>query len=100
MPGPRETPTPAPPLVADVPLALSLRNLIPIGVAIAAGCEPCAARTVARALEEGSPPGDVDRALRIVSGMLETGCFVRAAGADVIARMAKPLDAARKALRC
>ncbi len=65
---------------------------------IVGGCETCAEKMVARALNEGSSWQDVDKTLRIVAGMQKLGCFANAVGPDIIARMDKPLAAGMKTL--
>lgn len=75
-----------------------LEDLIPIAVVIAAGCESCAGRMVERALREGSTPRGIERSLRIVEHQRSLDCFRSAVGPDVVARMEKPLEAARKTL--
>jgi alkylhydroperoxidase/carboxymuconolactone decarboxylase family protein YurZ len=76
-----------------------LQDLIPIAVVIAGGCETCAERMVERALKEGSSWEDIDKTLRILTGMQKLDCFVKAIGPEVIARMDKPIAAAQKTLR-
>jgi hypothetical protein len=76
-----------------------LEDLIPIAVVIAGGCEPCAERMVLRALRQGSPRRQIERTLGIVAHLRSQGCFAQAVDAEVIARMEKPLQAGRKALR-
>lgn len=76
-----------------------LGDLIPIAVVIAGGCEPCAERMVERALRQGSPRRQIERTLEIVAHLRSQACFAQAVGAGVIARMEKPFQAARKALR-
>ncbi len=68
-----------------------LQDLIPIAMAIVGGCEPCAESMVTRALKQGSSWQDIDKTLRIVAGTQALDCFAKAIGADVIARMEKPL---------
>jgi alkylhydroperoxidase/carboxymuconolactone decarboxylase family protein YurZ len=75
-----------------------LQDLIPIVMVIVGGCEPCAEKMVARALQEGSLPQDIDRTLRIVGGMQRQECFAKAVGNDVIERMEKPLAAGIRTL--
>ena len=76
-----------------------LDELIPIAVVIAAGCEPCAERMVERALRQGTPRHLIKRTLAIVAHVRSRDCFAQAVGSDVIARMEKPLEAGREALR-
>jgi alkylhydroperoxidase/carboxymuconolactone decarboxylase family protein YurZ len=76
-----------------------LQGLIPIVMVIVGGCEPCAEKTVRRALEQGSSCQDIDKTLRIVANMQRADCFAKAVGADVIARMEKPLAAGWRSLR-
>jgi hypothetical protein len=77
----------------------NLPNLIPIAVVIVGGCEPCAEKMVAQALAQGSPWEDVDETLRILGHMQKRDCVAQALGAEVVARMEKPLAAGRKALQ-
>jgi alkylhydroperoxidase/carboxymuconolactone decarboxylase family protein YurZ len=76
-----------------------LQDLIPIVMVIVGGCEPCAEKTVKRALEQGSSWQDIDKTLRIVANMQRADCFAKAVGTDVIARMEKPLAAGWRSLR-
>ena len=76
-----------------------LQDLIPIAVVIAGGCETCAERMVERALKEGSSWADIDKTLRILSGMQKLDCLVKAIGPEFVARMDKPIAAAQKTLR-
>ena len=76
-----------------------LEDLIPIAVVIAAGCERCAERMVGRALRRGSARPLVERTLEIVTHLHTRDCFVEAVGPEAVARMEKPLEAGRKALR-
>jgi alkylhydroperoxidase/carboxymuconolactone decarboxylase family protein YurZ len=76
-----------------------LQDLIPIVMVIVGGCEPCAEKTVKRALEQGSSWQDIDKTLRIVASMQRADCFAKAVGTDVIARMKKPLAAGWRSLR-
>lgn len=76
-----------------------LEDLIPIAVGIAAGCERCAERMVERALKGGATKRLIERTLGIVANLRSVDCFARAVGPEVIARMEKPLQAGRKALR-
>jgi alkylhydroperoxidase/carboxymuconolactone decarboxylase family protein YurZ len=73
----------------------SVENLIPIGVVIALGCEPCAEKVVAWALDQGSSFEDVERALQTVAAMQKLDCFKETFGG---AHIEKPLAAARRAL--
>jgi hypothetical protein len=76
-----------------------LQDLIPIVMVIVGGCEPCAENMVNRALQQGSSWHDIDRTLQIVAGMQKLDCFAKAVGPGVIARMEKPLAAARRTLQ-
>ena len=76
-----------------------LQDLIPIVMVIVGGCEPCAEKTVKRALEQGSSWRDIDKTLRIVANMQKADCFAKAVGTDVVARMEKPLTAGWRSLR-
>jgi AhpD family alkylhydroperoxidase len=76
----------------------ALGELVPIAVAVAAGCEPCAERLVKTALERGVPGPLVARTLRIIAGMRSRDCFSRAVGPEAIARMARPLEAGQRML--
>ncbi len=75
-----------------------IENLMPIGVLAVLGCETCAAKAVEWALEQGSSPAEVERALRAIEAMQKLDCFKQQFGPDAIARLAKPLAAARRAL--
>jgi alkylhydroperoxidase/carboxymuconolactone decarboxylase family protein YurZ len=76
-----------------------LQDLIPIAMVIVGGCEPCAEKMVTRALEQGSSLQDINRTLRIVANMQKQGCFAKAVGTDVVARMEKPLAAGWRTLQ-
>ena len=76
-----------------------LRNLIPIAVATASGCEPCAEAAVTKALKQGSLPRHIEETLRIVAYMRTLDCLIQGAGPEVVARMEKPLAAAARALQ-
>jgi alkylhydroperoxidase/carboxymuconolactone decarboxylase family protein YurZ len=76
-----------------------LQNLIPIVMVIVGGCESCAEKMVTRALEQGSSWEDIDKTLRIVADMQKRDCFAKAVGANVVARMEKPLAAGWETLR-
>ncbi len=78
--------------------ATPLEDLIPIAVAIAAGCERCAETLVNRALERGGGKPLVGRTLAIVAAVRSRSCFAQAVGPEVIARMDGPLEAGKKAL--
>ncbi len=90
--------TTSPKPLPDAATAGRLEDLIPIAVAIAAGCERCAERTVRRSLEQGSSARAVARTLGIVAHMRSLDCFAKAVPAQVIARMAGPLRAGERAL--
>ncbi|MFI5168376.1 MAG: hypothetical protein ACHQQS_17350 [Thermoanaerobaculales bacterium] len=81
------------------PAAAGFEHLIPIAVVIAAGCEPCAKRMVEEALRHGTPSHHVARTLAIVARLRSAECLAVAVGAEVVARMDKPLDVARRTLR-
>ena len=76
-----------------------IENLIPIAVLTTLGCETCVSKAVAWALEQGSSPDEVDRALRAVAQMQTLDCFKQQFGQDAAARLEKPLAAARKVLQ-
>jgi len=76
-----------------------LRDLIPVAVAIATGCEACAEAAVARALKQESAKSDVEETLRIIGYMQSLECLSRNAGPEVVARMSKPLAAASRVLQ-
>jgi hypothetical protein len=76
-----------------------LQDLIPIAMVIVAGCETCAEKMVARALQEGSSRQAIDKTLRIVAGMQKLDCFTKAVGAEVVTRMDKPLAAGQRTLQ-
>lgn len=75
-----------------------LQELIPIVMVIVGGCETCAEKMVARALNAGCAWQDIDRTLRITAGMQKLDCFANAVGPEVVSRMDKPLAAGRKTL--
>lgn len=75
-----------------------LQSLVPIAVAIAAGCERCAEATVVAALQSGSSTRHVELTLKIVETVREKDCFAGAVGQDTLDRMQKPLAAARAVL--
>ncbi len=75
-----------------------IENLVPIAVVSVLGCETCAEKTVAWALQHGSSKADIERALRTVATMQSLECFKGQFGADTAARFEKPLAAARRAL--
>jgi hypothetical protein len=77
----------------------NLQGLIPIAMVIVGGCEPCAEKMVTRALKQGSSWQDIDKTLRIAANMQRLDCFAGAVGADVVARMEKPLAAGRRTLQ-
>jgi hypothetical protein len=79
--------------------AQSLEDLIPIAVVVAAGCESCAEKMVARALGRGSSAAAIERTLRIVAHQRSLDCFLESVGPEVAARMDKPLAAGLNALR-
>lgn len=76
-----------------------LQDLIPIVMVIVGGCEPCAEKMVTRALGQGSSWQDIDKTLRIIGSMQGADCFAKAVGADVVARMDKPLAAGWRTLQ-
>lgn len=76
-----------------------LQDLIPIAVVIAGGCESCAERMVERALKEGCAWEDIDKTLRILSGMQKLDCLAKAIGPEFVTRMDKPIAAAQRTLR-
>lgn len=77
----------------------NLRDLIPIAVAIASGCEPCAESAVKQALKQGSPKQHIEETLRIVAYLRTLDCLIRSAGSEAVARMEKPLSAAARTLQ-
>ena len=76
-----------------------LEDLIPIAVVIAAGCESCAEKMVARALEQGSSRRHIQKTLGIVAHMQKLDCLAQAVGEEVVARMERPLAAGTKTLQ-
>ena len=76
-----------------------IENLMPIGILAALGCETCAAKAVAWALEQGSSTEEVERAIRTVEAMQKLDCFRQQFGPEAAGRLQKPLTAARTALR-
>jgi hypothetical protein len=77
----------------------SIENLMPIGVVAVLGCDTCAGEAVAWALQQGSSTEDVERALRTIAAMQKLDCFKQQFGPDAVARLEKPLAAARKVLQ-
>jgi hypothetical protein len=75
-----------------------IENLVPIAVTTALGCENCAAHAVAFALQQGSTPEEIERALKVLASMQNLDCFKKQFGPDAVSRIEKPLAAARKAL--
>lgn len=75
-----------------------IESLVPIAVTAALGCENCAAEAVAFALQHGSTPDDIQRALKVLAGMQNLDCFKKQFGPEAASRLEKPLAAARKAL--
>lgn len=78
--------------------APKLEDLIPIAVVIAAGCEPCAQRAVAKALNDGSSARHIRKVLAIVAHMQQLQGLVHQVGPQVIARMNRPLEMAKRTL--
>jgi hypothetical protein len=86
----------------EVPAAVPEQNLedvILLATVVAAGCEPCAEKAVARALEHGSSRRYIQRALDIIAKIQKLDCFAQAIGPEVISRMERPLAAGRRTLR-
>lgn len=75
-----------------------LEDLIPVAVAVAAGCEPCTERAIRRALEHGSPTHAVARTLAIVGHIRGRDCFAEAVGREAVARMGGPLQTGERTL--
>ncbi len=82
----------------NIRLKGKLQSLIPIAVVVVGGCEPCTEKMVQQALAQGSDWQDVDETLRILADMQKRQCVSQALGADVVARMEKPLAAGRRTL--
>lgn len=76
-----------------------LQDLIPLAVAIAAGCEPCAEAAVTRALKQGSSTHHIGETLRIIAYMQSMECLNRNVGPEVVGRMSKPLAASSRTLQ-
>ena len=76
-----------------------IENLAPVAVLTVLGCEKCAEEATNWALKQGSSPDDIERVLRTVAAMQNLECFKQQFGPDVVARMEKPLAAARHALQ-
>lgn len=76
----------------------NLQNLIPIAVVVTGGCESCAEKMVKQALAQGSSWRDIDETVRILADMQKRECVAKALGVEVVARMEKPLAAARRVL--
>jgi hypothetical protein len=77
----------------------NLEDVILLATVVAAGCEPCAGKAVARALERGFSQRHIQRTLEIIAKIQKLDCFAEAIGPDVLARMEKPLAAGRRTLR-
>ena len=75
-----------------------LEDLVPIAAVVGAGCEPCAARMVERALERGSSKPLIQRTLGILAEVSDARCFAAAVGPEIVDRMKRSLRAGRKAL--
>jgi alkylhydroperoxidase/carboxymuconolactone decarboxylase family protein YurZ len=75
-----------------------LEDLVPIAAVVGAGCEPCAARMVERALQHGSSKPLVRRTLGILAEVSAAGCFAAAVGPEIVDRMNRSLRAGRRAL--
>jgi alkylhydroperoxidase/carboxymuconolactone decarboxylase family protein YurZ len=75
-----------------------LEDLVPIAAVVGAGCEPCAARMVGRALQRGSSKPLVQRTLGILAEVSAAKCFAAAVGPEIVDRMKRSLRAGRKAL--
>ncbi len=85
-------------LVAEDAVAPMLEDLVPLAAVIGAGCEPCAASLVERALQrEGERPA-LERTLRILAGVARAECLADNVGPEVIERMKRSLRAGRQAL--
>jgi hypothetical protein len=76
----------------------ALEDLVPIAAVIGAGCEPCAATMVERALRRGRPGPLIERTLGIVAQVGRAECFAAAVGVEVVDRMRRSLRAGREAL--
>ncbi len=76
----------------------SIENLMPIGIVAVLGCETCTAKTVAWALQQGSSPNDVERALRTIEAMQKLDCYKQQFGPETAARLEKSLASGRAAL--
>ena len=76
----------------------ALEDLVPIAAVIGAGCEPCAARMVERALQRGSSKPLIQRTLGILAEVGAAKCFAAAVGPEIVDRMKRSLRAGRKAL--
>jgi len=76
-----------------------IENLMPIGIVAILGCDTCTGKAVGWALQQGSSPDDIERALKSIAAMQNLECFKQQFGPDAAARLEKPLAAARKALQ-
>ena len=76
----------------------ALEDLVPLAAVIGAGCEPCAERMVARALERDDAKPFVARTLAILAGVSAAKCFAEAVGPETVERMKRSLRAGRNAL--
>ncbi len=84
--------------VGRKPALPALEDLVPLAAVIAAGCEPCAERMVARALEREDAKPFVARTLAILAGLSAAKCFAEAIGPETAERMKRSLRAGRNAL--
>ncbi len=80
------------------PAPSSLDDLVALAAVIGAGCEPCAQRMVARALEREDARSSVERTLAILAGVAGARCFAEAVGPVRLDRMRRSLRAGRSAL--
>jgi hypothetical protein len=84
--------------VRDIGRKPALEDLVPLAAVVAAGCQPCAERMVARALErEGAMPF-VARTLAILAEVSAAKCFAEAVGPETTERMRRCVRAGRNAL--
>lgn len=75
----------------------ALEDLVPLAAVIAAGCEPCTEKMVARALEREDARPYVARTLAILANLSAAKCFVDAVGPQTTERMTRSLRAGRNA---
>jgi alkylhydroperoxidase/carboxymuconolactone decarboxylase family protein YurZ len=74
-----------------------LKHLIQIGIVIGAGCIPCTKLLVEKAIESGCSKEDINEVISIASSILNSECFRKGVGQEVIDRMKKSLGVSKQA---